>query len=97
MLSEATVFALSPTATFQPLGLDEGAVVLMVDSGQLYTCNDTTAALLQAIDGARNFGTILDRINAEFEVERDVLAADLTEVIAELEREGILSTVSDGQ
>jgi len=91
MLDEATILALSPAVSFQPLGQDEGAVVLMIDSGQLYTCNDTTAAFLQSIDGARSFGAILDQINAEFDVERAVLAADLAEIFAELEREGIVA------
>ena len=95
MLGEATIISLTPAATFQPLGENEGAVVLMVDSGQLYTCNDTTVALLQAVDGARSFGAILDKLLDEFEVERAVLAADLSRLVDELEREGIVAVAGD--
>jgi hypothetical protein len=91
MLGETTIIALTPAATFQPLGESEGAVVLMTDSGQLYTCNDTTVALLQALDGARSFGSIVDELLDEFDVERDVLVADLSQVVGELEREGIVA------
>ena len=91
MPNEDMVLALTPAATFQPLGEQEGAVILMVDSGQLYSCNDTTVALLSAIDGTRSFGAVIDLVNAEFDVDRDVLAADLREVVDELVREGILA------
>ena len=97
MPDDDTILALTPAATFQPLGEQEGAVILMVDSGQLYSCNDTTVALLRAIDGSRNFGAVIDLVHAEFEVDRDVLATDLREVAAELEREGILAAMPDGR
>jgi hypothetical protein len=93
MLSEETVLALAQAASFQDLGEGEGAVVMRTDSGQLYTCNDTTAALLNYMDGSRQFGEILDLLQEEFEVAREVLAADLAEVIVELEREGIVESV----
>jgi pyrroloquinoline quinone biosynthesis protein D len=91
MLGETTIISLTPAATFQPLGESEGAVVLMTDSGQLYTCNDTTVALLQALDGVRSFGSIVDELLDEFDVEREVLAADLSKLVGELEREGIVA------
>jgi pyrroloquinoline quinone biosynthesis protein D len=91
MLGETTILSLTPAATFQPLGESEGAVVLLTDSGQLYTCNDTTVALLQALDGVRSFGSIVDELLDEFDVERDVLAADLSKLVGELEREGIIA------
>jgi pyrroloquinoline quinone biosynthesis protein D len=91
MLGETTILSLTPAATFQPLGENEGAVVLMTDSGQLFTCNDTTVALLQALDGVRSFGSIVDELLDEFDVERDVLAADLSKLVGELEREGIVA------
>jgi Coenzyme PQQ synthesis protein D (PqqD) len=91
MLNEHAIISLTPTATFQTLAEDEGAVVLMVDSGQLYTCNDTVAALLQAVDGNRRFGEIVDQLLDEFDVERNVLLSDLTGLVEELSREGIVS------
>lgn len=97
MPDDDTVLALTPAARFQPLGEQEGAVILLVDSGQLYSCNDTTVALLHAIDGARNFGAVVDLLHAEFEVDRDVLATDLREIVVELVREGVLAAMPNGR
>ena len=55
MIDGLKVFTLSPHVSFQKLGQGEGAVVLTLHSGQLHTCNDTTAAFLSALDGKRTF------------------------------------------
>lgn len=87
-IEETTVFSMAPNASFQALG--EGAVILMIDSGQLYTCNETTEALLKLIDGQRNFGAILDLLVAEYEIDRATLARDFLPVADELCSEGIV-------
>jgi hypothetical protein len=93
MIDDQTVLALSPVASFQALGENEGAVVLMTDSGQLYTCNDTAVALLKAVDGARPLGSIAELMLAEFEVSREILQADLVKVAGELKAERIVEVV----
>jgi hypothetical protein len=87
-IDESTVFALAPNASFQALG--EGAVILMIDSGQLYTCNEPTEAFLKMVDGQRNFGVILDLLIAEFDVDRETLARDFLPIAGELRSEGIV-------
>ncbi len=87
-INDTTVFSLAPNASFQQLG--EGAVILMTDSGQLYTCNETTEAFLRMIDGQRNFGAILDQLVAEFSVDRETLAQDFLPIAGELRSEGIV-------
>lgn len=82
------VFAFSPVASFQSVG--DGAVVLMADSGQLYSCNDTTEAFLRHIDGKRSLGEIIDLLAQEYEVERDVLEADFSELAENLKQEGVI-------
>ena len=47
MIDDHRVFSLTKGVALQVLGADEGAVVLTVESGQLFTCNDTTAKFLQ--------------------------------------------------
>jgi len=85
------VFALSPVASFQSVG--DGAVVLLADSGQLYSCNDTSEAFLRHVDGKRSFGEIIDLLAEEYEAEREVLAADFAELAESLKQEGVI--VSD--
>jgi hypothetical protein len=88
-IQEGTVIALSPKASFQSLG--ESAVILMTDSGQLYTCNQTTEALLRKVDGVRTFAEIIDGVLAEFEIDRDTLSRDCLAVAAELLAQGIVT------
>jgi pyrroloquinoline quinone biosynthesis protein D len=87
-INEATVLALSPTASFQSLG--DSAVILMTDSGQLYTCNTTTEAFLKKVDGFRTMAEIIDGVLAEFEVDRDTLRGDMVNIASELAAEGIV-------
>ena len=90
-IDEATVIKLSPMASFQSLG--EDAVVLMVDSGQLYSCNGTTEAFLKAVDGVRSLAEIIDLVSPEFDVDRETLRSDFRVLAAELCSEGIVTTV----
>jgi hypothetical protein len=90
MIDDTTVLRLSPQATFRPLGEGEGAVVLRFDSGQLFSCNDTTVAFLEAIDGKTPFAAAIDAVHAKFEVDRTVLRADLQELAGHLVDEGLV-------
>ncbi len=85
---EATILAMAPTASFQSVG--EGAVILLTDSGQLYSCNETTEAFLKSVDGVRTLGDIVDAVMSEFAVDRDTLSTDLLALAAELEAQGIV-------
>jgi pyrroloquinoline quinone biosynthesis protein D len=90
MVNDTTVFALADGVSYQPLGAGEGAVVLTVGSGQLYTCNDTTAAFLGEVDGQRTFGEVVEDLHRIFEVPRDALHHDLAELAGTLLTEGIV-------
>lgn len=82
------VLALSPVASFQSVG--DGAVVLLADSGQLYSCNDTSEAFLRHVDGKRPLSAIVDLMAQEYEVDREVLEADLVELAENLRQEGVI-------
>ena len=82
------VYSLSPVASFQSVG--DGAVVLLADSGQLYSCNDTSEAFLRHVDGKRSLGDIVDLMAQEYEVEREMLEADLAELAESLKQEGVI-------
>lgn len=88
-ITEATVFALSPVASFQSLGSD--AIILMADSGQLYSCNHITEAFLKAVDGVRSMGEIIDAVLPEFEVDRETLRSDFFALASDLSTEGIVT------
>lgn len=94
MPDETSVLKLSQAASFQTLG--NGAVVLMADSGQLYSANETTEAFLARLDGVRTLGDVVDAMLDEFDVERPVLAADILEMARDLAAEGIVVEVGAG-
>jgi D-ribose pyranose/furanose isomerase RbsD len=83
-----TVLAISDNASFQSLG--EGAVVLLIDTGQLYTCNETTEAFLKLVDGKRPFETIVDALLKEFDIERAIATDDFREIAEQLRSEGVV-------
>jgi pyrroloquinoline quinone biosynthesis protein D len=87
-MSASKVYALSPIASFETVG--DGAVILLGDSGQLYSCNDTSEAFLRNVDGQRSIDEIARLMESEYEVALETLIGDLNELAAELESEGIV-------
>jgi hypothetical protein len=84
-----TVLRLADDASVQHVG--DGAVVLLARSGQLYTCNDTTEAFLDKVDGARSLDQIVGLLSDEFDVDRETLDQDMAALAAELVSECILA------
>lgn len=82
------VLRVSPLASFQPLG--DSAVVLRIDSGQLYSANATAQALLSAMDGERSLADITSLLLDDFHVDRDVLEQDLLALSRQLLDDGIV-------
>ncbi|MDX8521643.1 PqqD family protein [Mesorhizobium dulcispinae] len=88
-IASETVLRMAEDASVQHVG--DGAVVLLARSGQLYTCNGTTEAFLDKVDGARSLDQIVDLLSDEFEVDKATLDADIAALAAELVVEGILA------
>ena len=89
--TQSTILALTPVASFQSLG--DGAVILLTDSGQMHTCNETTEMFLGAVDGKRSIADIIDVALKEFEVDRETLRADFLALAADLANQGIVKVV----
>lgn len=87
-IDSTTVLALAPMASVQSVG--EGAVVLLADSGQLFTCNETTEAFLGKLDGRRSFAEVVDLLGAEFEADADTLTADFAALALQLLDERVI-------
>ncbi len=97
MPTEQTCFRLSEDVTFQSMGPGEDTVLLSLNSGYLYTCNETTGAFLGAIDGGRTMGEIVDELIEQYDVPREQLHADLTALANELLREKLIAVVAPGE
>jgi pyrroloquinoline quinone biosynthesis protein D len=90
MVEDTRVFKLAPTTAIQQLGDGEGAVILELDSGQLHTCNDTTAAFMAQVDGTRTFAAVVEALETQFNVDREQLRADLAELAEQLHGKGLI-------
>ena len=82
------VYRLADEVSFEPVG--EGAVILLLRSGQLYSCNESSLSFLRHLDGVRNVDDVARRMADEFDVDAATLANDLPELIADLVAEGII-------
>ncbi|MBM3860518.1 MAG: PqqD family protein [Verrucomicrobia bacterium] len=90
MLNDQTILRLADDAQFQSLGEGQQTVIVSLNSGALYTCNDTTKSFLQAMDGKKPFGQIIDALASEYEVKREKLHADMTALAEKLVKEKLV-------
>ncbi len=91
MVEESTRLKLGEDVTFQGLGDGQETVILSLSSGYLYTCNDTTAAFLSAVDGRRTVAQIIDQLLEQYDVDRQKLKADLLGIADKLLEEKLLA------
>jgi pyrroloquinoline quinone biosynthesis protein D len=81
---------LADDVTFQSLGPDSDTVVFSLNSGYLYTCNETSAAFLQALDGRRTLAEVIQNLLDQYEVSPEVLTRDMTALAGKLLEEKLL-------
>lgn len=89
-VAASTVFAINEQASLQPMG--DGAVILLIGSGQLYTCNETVEFFLKNVNGHRTFEEIVQLFVGEFEVDETTIREDLIKISVEMVAEGILES-----
>lgn len=75
---------------------DNDTVILSLESGVLYTCNEVTGAFLDAAKDGRTLGEIIDILEGQFDVPREQLEADLIELAEKLLREKLIVEVARG-
>lgn len=82
------LLTLGPKASFRDLG--EEGIVLMGDSGQLYSTSETGSAFLSAIQKGLSFDLAVDHILEQYDVDRQTLTDDLTGLVDYLVAEDVL-------
>lgn len=91
-IDSSTVFTLQHHASMQSVG--DGAVVLLTDTGQLFTCNETTEAFLSKLDGQRTFSEVIELLGIEFDADSATLADDFGGLARQLLDEQIIRRVN---
>jgi Coenzyme PQQ synthesis protein D (PqqD) len=92
-ISTATCLALPTHVSLQGLGNEDGGVILNLNSGEMYTINETTLSFLEQLDGKRKIADIAASLVEIFDVDRETLNADLVEVAKGLADESLLVVV----
>jgi hypothetical protein len=70
--------------------IDNEAVVIRQRAGEVLGLNALGARLLDALDGERPVGRLIDELAADYEVERTDLERDVLAFFAELEASGLI-------
>lgn len=70
------------------------SVMLDLASEQYFGMNDVGTCFLEAIRDGQPVRAAIDRVAARFEVEREILDADIEALVADLTRRGIVRVVA---
>jgi hypothetical protein len=65
----------------------------LVDLRAIFSLNPIAADIWEKLDGQRQLGAIRAALLAEYEVEEDVLEADVREVLSQLAESGLIEVV----
>ena len=63
------------------------------DLNSIYTLNGMANEIWEMLDGKRSVEDIIRKLGAEFDVDEETLAADVTRVVNELQQEGLVRRV----
>lgn len=66
----------------------------VADMTKVLTLNETGAAIIEALDGQRTISQVEEQLISVFDVESDILAADLQNFILDALAKGIIEEVS---
>ncbi len=88
-------FYLNEDVAFQSLGDGQETVVVSLGTGFLYSCNDTTRAFLEALDGTKTLAQIGRELLALFTVAEERLLGDLRLLADRMLAEGLISVANE--
>lgn len=75
--------------------IEDEAVILHVDSGAYFGLDGVGRRIWELLADDPTVGDIEARIHEEFAVDRDQVATDVREFVAELDSEGLVRLVND--
>jgi hypothetical protein len=82
MIAMASVFARNEDCPVREIG--DGLVIMAPAGDVTHSLEDIGAFIWRQLDGALDLDAVLDAIEREYDVERDVAAADLQIFVSEL-------------
>ncbi len=89
MIEFSSIVELSGNAQWE--AVDDEAVVLNMKNSHYYSLNEVGKFIWEKIDGNATLSDILDQIMETYEVDTESARQDLSDIIDELLKEGLLS------
>lgn len=71
--------------------VDDETIIVALQSGQLYSVKDTSAAIWRMINGENGRDGIIDALAQEYGAERAVIAKDVDAFLAEAANAGLIA------
>ena len=75
--------------------LDDGAVLLNLDTKYYYNLNETGLRIWQIMEESQNLTEIADKLSNEYEVDLERARASVLKLVEDLEKDGLI--MSDGK
>ena len=85
------VFSMSENVSFELVG--DLSVLMLNDSGEVLSCNQTMTAFLNELDGALSIEDVANRLQQRFAARPERIVEDLLSAAGELNRKGIIERV----
>lgn len=76
---------------FSETDVDEEIVVMRLDSGEFFSLAGTAAAAWRLIDGTRDRTSLVAALAEQYDGEEAVIAADVDDLLAELQEQGLIA------
>ena len=67
------------------------------DLNSIYTLNTVANDIWNLLDGRRAVAEIVDKLQQEYEVDRETLAADIRRLLSEMQEEGLITHTAGGR
>ncbi len=73
--------------------VDDQAVLVLADSGEVQILNEVGAVIWELVDGRHSVGEIADKVAADFDVTQEEAFKDVKEFLAKLANAGAIELV----
>jgi hypothetical protein len=90
---------MTPSSVYRHCGdvryrvIDDEAVVIRQDAGEVLGLNDIGARVLELVDGKASVEVLLEKMAGEFEIDRGQLERDVFEFLQELTEAGVIERI----
>ncbi len=75
--------------------LDDGAVLLNLDTKYYYNLNETGLRIWQIMEESQDLGEMADKLSNEYEVDIEKAKSSVLKLVEDLEKDGLI--MSDGK